>query len=80
MKQHFPQPVAMFVTFLLSSVAHELVMSCITHKMRWYGFSLMMTQLPIVSIQKMMIFKGHKTLKVSIDPPPVAHPFRLLSA
>ncbi|BDD60701.1 hypothetical protein MPDQ_006587 [Monascus purpureus] len=62
-KIHFSKPVAMFVTFFLSSVAHELVMSCITHKMRWYGFSLMMCQLPITSIQKSKIFRGHKTMK-----------------
>ncbi|KAL4952969.1 MBOAT, membrane-bound O-acyltransferase family-domain-containing protein [Aspergillus filifer] len=57
---HFSQPVAMFITFLVSSIFHELVMSCITKKLRGYGFLAMMLQLPLVAIQKSRFFR-HKT-------------------
>ncbi|PLB46838.1 MBOAT-domain-containing protein [Aspergillus steynii IBT 23096] len=58
----FSKPVAMFITFLVSSVAHELVMSCITKKLRGYGFIAMMLQLPIVAVQKSKFFRGKTTL------------------
>ncbi|KAL4992422.1 MBOAT, membrane-bound O-acyltransferase family-domain-containing protein [Aspergillus falconensis] len=57
---HFSKPVAMFITFLVSSIFHELVMSCITKKLRGYGFLAMMLQLPIIAIQKSKYFR-HKT-------------------
>ncbi|KAL2826057.1 MBOAT, membrane-bound O-acyltransferase family-domain-containing protein [Aspergillus cavernicola] len=59
---HFSQPVAMFITFLVSSVFHELVMSCITKKLRGYGFLAMMLQLPIIAIQKSKYFRDKTTL------------------
>ncbi|KAJ5575218.1 Sterol O-acyltransferase [Penicillium hetheringtonii] len=58
----FSQPVAMIITFLVSSVFHELVMGCITKKLRGYGFGAMMLQLPIVAVQKSRFFKGRTTL------------------
>jgi sterol O-acyltransferase len=63
---HFSKPVAMFITFLVSSIAHELVMSCITKKLRGYGFCAMMLQLPIVAVQKSRYFRGQTTLNVSV--------------
>lgn len=62
---HFSQPVAMFITFLVSSIFHELVMSCITKKLRGYGFLAMMLQLPIIAIQKSKYFRHKTTLNVS---------------
>jgi sterol O-acyltransferase len=62
---HFSQPVAMFITFLVSSIFHELVMSCITKKLRGYGFLAMMLQLPIIAIQKSKYFRDKTTLNVS---------------
>ncbi|KAL3477922.1 MBOAT, membrane-bound O-acyltransferase family-domain-containing protein [Aspergillus californicus] len=59
---HFSQPVAMFITFFVSSVFHELVMSCITKKLRGYGFLAMMLQLPIIAIQKSKYFRDKTTL------------------
>ncbi|KAL2821103.1 MBOAT, membrane-bound O-acyltransferase family-domain-containing protein [Aspergillus granulosus] len=59
---HFSQPVAMFITFLVSSIFHELVMSCITKKLRGYGFLAMMLQLPIIAIQKSKYFRDRRTL------------------
>lgn len=55
----------MLITFLVSSVFHELIMSCITKKLRGYGFGAMMLQLPIVAVQKSRFFKGRTTLNVS---------------
>lgn len=56
----------MLITFLVSSVFHEVVMSCITKKLRGYGFICMMLQLPIVAVQKSRFFKGRTTLNVSL--------------
>ncbi|CAL5867425.1 uncharacterized protein PFLUO_LOCUS1644 [Penicillium psychrofluorescens] len=61
-RSHFSQPVAMLITFLVSSLAHELVMSCITKKLRGYGFGAMMLQLPIVAVQKSRFFRGRTIL------------------
>lgn len=63
---YFSQTVAMVTTFLVSSVAHELVMSCITKKLRGYGFLAMMLQLPIVTIQRSKFFRGKTILNVCI--------------
>ncbi|OKL60315.1 hypothetical protein UA08_04133 [Talaromyces atroroseus] len=60
-KSYFSGPVAMFITFLVSALAHELVMSCITKKLRGYGFLLMMLQLPIIAIQRTKIIRQAKT-------------------
>ncbi|KAJ5894051.1 Sterol O-acyltransferase ACAT/DAG/ARE [Penicillium taxi] len=59
---NFSRPVATFITFLVSSIFHEVVMSCITKKLRGYGFIAMMLQLPIVAVQKSNFFKGRTTL------------------
>ncbi|KAM5479461.1 Sterol O-acyltransferase 2 (Sterol-ester synthase 2) [Microsporum canis] len=60
----FSAPGAMAITFLVSSIAHELVMVCITKKWRGYGFFAMMLQLPIVAIQRSKFVKGRKTFNV----------------
>lgn len=64
-RSNFSQPVAMFITFIVSAIFHELVMSCITKKLRGYGFIAMMLQLPIVAVQKSRFFRGRTTLNVS---------------
>ena len=56
----------MAITFLVSSIAHELVMGCITKKLRGYGFLAMMLQLPIVAVQRSKFVKGRRTFNVSI--------------
>lgn len=55
----------MFITFLVSSIGHELVMGCITKKLRGYGFLAMMSQLPIVAIQRSRFVRGKRVLNVS---------------
>ncbi|EZF31922.1 hypothetical protein H109_05504 [Trichophyton interdigitale MR816] len=57
----FSAPGAMAITFLVSSIAHELVLVCITKKWRGYGFFAMMMQLPIVAVQRSKFVKGRKT-------------------
>lgn len=47
------RPAATGITFLISALAHELIMGCITRKFRGYGFFLMMLQMPFVMIQRM---------------------------
>lgn len=39
---------AIFFTFLLSSLMHELVMAIVTGKVRGYLFTLQMAQLPLI--------------------------------
>ncbi|RMZ77771.1 hypothetical protein DV737_g4186, partial [Chaetothyriales sp. CBS 132003] len=51
-KTYFSNPIAMAITFLVSSLGHELIMGCITKKLRGYGFVAMMLQLPIVAVQR----------------------------
>ena len=46
------------LTFLISALLHELVMGCITQKLRGYGFFAMMLQLPIVALQRTNFVRG----------------------
>lgn len=55
----------MVITFFVSSIGHELVMGCITKKLRGYGFLAMMMQLPIVAVQRSKFVKGQITFNVS---------------
>ncbi|KAL8948228.1 MAG: hypothetical protein Q9222_005564 [Ikaeria aurantiellina] len=48
------------VTFLLSAFGHELVMGCITKKLRGYGFLAQMLQLPIVALQRTNAVRGKR--------------------
>ncbi|KAI1814958.1 MBOAT-domain-containing protein [Poronia punctata] len=52
---------ATFVTFLVSALGHEIVMACITKKLRGYGFICQMLQLPIVMLQHTRWVRTHKT-------------------
>jgi hypothetical protein len=59
------RPLATVLTFVISALAHELVMGCITKKLRGYGFFMMMMQIPIVTLQKSRFIKGRTLLNVS---------------
>lgn len=50
------------ITFLVSAVGHEVVMACITKKIRGYGFICQMLQLPIVVLQRTKWVRGRRTL------------------
>ncbi|KAF6237143.1 hypothetical protein HO173_004611 [Letharia columbiana] len=53
---------ATLITFLVSAFGHELVMGCITKKLRGYGFAAQMSQLPIVAVQRIRIVRSRKLL------------------
>ncbi|GAB7358184.1 hypothetical protein MBLNU230_g0338t1 [Neophaeotheca triangularis] len=56
------RPFATVITFLISALAHELVMGCITRKFRGYGFVAMMLQMPIVMVQRLPVVRDRKLL------------------
>ncbi len=58
---------ATMITFLVSSLGHELVMGCITKKLRGYGFVAQMMQLPIVAIQRTKFVRGRRLLNVCLS-------------
>lgn len=53
------------LTFIISALLHELIMGCITKKLRGYGFFAMMLQGPIVMLQRSPLLKGKDLLNVS---------------
>lgn len=53
---------ATVTTFLISAAGHEVVMGCITKKLRGYGFICQMLQLPIVMLQRTRWVRGRETL------------------
>jgi hypothetical protein len=61
-KNHMSRPLATTITFLVSALAHELVMGCITRKFRGYGFFAMMLQMPIVMVQRSKWVRGRTLL------------------
>ncbi|EPY50082.1 acyl-coA-sterol acyltransferase [Schizosaccharomyces cryophilus OY26] len=50
------------LTFLVSSILHELVMGCITKKIRGYGLFFQMTQIPYMLIQRQKYIRKHRLL------------------
>lgn len=83
-RPHIGRSLATVITFLVSAFGHEIVMACITKKLRGYGFVCQMLQLPIVMLQRTKWVRGKKTLNnvcfwcsmilglslVSFSPPP----------
>jgi sterol O-acyltransferase len=61
-RPHIGRPMATLITFLISSIGHEIVMACITKKIRGYGFLAQMSQIPIVMLQRTKWIKGKKLL------------------
>lgn len=55
------RPLAVALTFFVSALLHELVMGCITKKLRGYGLVMQMLQIPIVAVQRSRVVRG-KTL------------------
>jgi len=60
-RAHMSRPLAYFITFLVSALAHELVMFCITQKLRGYGFVCQMMQLPIIAVQRTEFMRKRPT-------------------
>ena len=71
---------ATIITFLISAFGHELVMGCITKKLRGYGFLAQMMQLPIVALQRSQFVKERRLLNVSSHYPPKGTFIRLSNA
>ena len=65
-RPYVSQNTATLITFLVSAFGHELVMGCITKKLRGYGFAAQMSQLPIVAVQRLQIVRSRKLLNVSV--------------
>ncbi|QPG94105.1 hypothetical protein C2857_004669 [Epichloe festucae Fl1] len=61
-RPHTGKMVATIITFLISAVMHEIVMACISKKIRGYGFICQMLQLPIVMLQRTRFIRGRQTL------------------
>ncbi|PUU80478.1 MBOAT, membrane-bound O-acyltransferase family-domain-containing protein [Tuber borchii] len=59
-RRHMSRPIATLITFLISALAHELVMFCITKKLRGYGLVCQMMQLPIIVVQRTEFMKSQK--------------------
>lgn len=53
---------AMFFTFLLSSLLHELVMAIVSGKIRGYLLSFQMAQIPLMMLSQIPIIKQNPTL------------------
>ncbi|KAI5305478.1 hypothetical protein KEM56_004314 [Ascosphaera pollenicola] len=58
----FSATTAIALTFLISSVFHELVMANMSKKIRGYGFVLQMSQVPLSFIQKTKWVKKQRGL------------------
>ncbi|KAK4456485.1 hypothetical protein QBC42DRAFT_59528 [Cladorrhinum samala] len=61
-RPHIGKANATVITFLISAIGHEIVMACITKKLRGYGFICQMLQLPLVVLQRTKWVRGKKTL------------------
>ncbi|KAJ4413765.1 Sterol O-acyltransferase 2 (Sterol-ester synthase 2), partial [Gnomoniopsis sp. IMI 355080] len=61
-RPHIGKGYATVITFLVSALGHEIVMACITKKLRGYGFICQMSQLPIVMLQRTRWVRGKATL------------------
>ncbi|KAL2211845.1 MBOAT family protein [Sarocladium strictum] len=61
-RPHIGKVKATLITFLISAIGHEIVMACITKKLRGYGFICQMLQLPIVMLQRTRWVRSRQTL------------------
>ncbi|KAI0285808.1 MBOAT, membrane-bound O-acyltransferase family-domain-containing protein [Russula aff. rugulosa BPL654] len=58
----FSRSRAMFVTFLISALAHELVMAVVTKKIRMYLFTMQIIQIPLIAVGRTSIIKRNSYL------------------
>jgi sterol O-acyltransferase len=56
----FSKKDAMLLTFLISSLMHELVFVLIGKKLRFYLFFLQMFQLPLIYLSSLKVFQGRE--------------------
>lgn len=53
---------AMFVTFFLSAMAHELVMAIVTKKIRMYLFLMQLVQIPLILVSRAPVIQRNKLM------------------
>ncbi|KAG1740063.1 MBOAT, membrane-bound O-acyltransferase family-domain-containing protein [Suillus lakei] len=53
---------AMFVTFFLSAMAHELVMAIVTKKIRMYLFLMQLVQIPLILVCRAPVIQRNKLM------------------
>ncbi|KAI0272515.1 MBOAT, membrane-bound O-acyltransferase family-domain-containing protein [Gloeopeniophorella convolvens] len=53
---------AMFVTFLVSALAHELVMAVVSQKIRMYLFTMQLIQIPLIAMGRIPAIKRNKLM------------------
>lgn len=53
---------AMFGTFLLSALVHEVLMVCLFQKVRGYLFLFQLSQIPLAAMTRWRVFKGREVL------------------
>ncbi|RPD64216.1 MBOAT-domain-containing protein [Lentinus tigrinus ALCF2SS1-7] len=53
---------AMFLTFLLSAAAHELVMAVVTKKIRFYLFVMQLAQIPLIALGRIPAIRRNKLM------------------
>ncbi|KAI9155186.1 putative sterol O-acyltransferase 2 [Paramyrothecium foliicola] len=61
-RPHIGRPFATVITFLISAIGHEIIMACITKKLRGYGFICQMMQLPLIMLQRTRWVRSRRTL------------------
>ncbi|KAI0040748.1 MBOAT-domain-containing protein [Auriscalpium vulgare] len=59
---HLSRSGAMFFTFLISALAHELVMAVVTQKIRMYLFTLQLIQIPLIAVGRIPAIKRNKLM------------------
>ena len=64
-KPYMSRGMSTAITFLISALLHELIMGCITKKLRGYGFVAMMLQIPLVTLQRSKFLRGKSLFNVS---------------
>jgi len=52
----------MFITFVMSALAHELVMAVVTKKIRMYLFLLQLIQIPLIAVSRTPVIKRNKLM------------------
>jgi len=53
---------AMFITFFLSAIAHELVMTIVTKKIRMYLFLMQIIQIPLIMVCRAPVIQRNKLM------------------
>lgn len=64
--ERLSRPAATALTFVVSALAHELLVGCSTKKFRGHGFVAMRLQLPLVTVQRESMGGRGRTLRDNV--------------